>query len=595
MISQNSGITKNRTPWSWIPTLYFAEGLPYFIVTVLSVIMYERLGLSNAEIGFYTSWLYLPWVIKLFWSPVVDVFKTKRFWILAMQLLIGAGLAGIAFTIPMPDFFQFTYALLWLIAFSSATHNISADGFYMLALPESRQSFFIGIRTSSYRIAIIAGQSLIILLAGFLESTMTLAPVEFKVVANPGKFFEETIKVDSSSAKQLPGNLRLIANPNYIEISTRPQTKVSVNFYKNFAHNFNIMNGFTKEEIAFPDTSNQNDLVGNIGIAKYFLSKRPADGEEFIVKIDFVEGDSRIKIIEGRKIIFTSNNWNKPALTVFQLDSTLTKRAESIYKAQINKVPLAWSITLSAAGILFLVFFIYHKIILPRPENDQTVGIQRHTTMGKEFFRSFARFFEKKNIILIILFLIFYRLGESQLEKIAAPFLLDDKNLGGLGLSTYEAGLGYGTLGAIAMLMGGIIGGFAIMKKGLKFWLRPMLFIMYLPNAVYVYLAYTQPVNIWIIYSCTAFQQFCFGFGFTFALMYMIYLSEGEYKTSHFAIASGFMTLGMMLIGLVSGIIQDAIGYKLFFVWLVVSIIPSLIIVRFIPVEYQFGKKKLLE
>lgn len=588
-------VRKNRNPWFWIPTLYFAEGLPFAVVTMFSVVMYKRLGISNADIGLYTGWLYLPWVIKPLWSPLVDVLKTKRFWIYSTQLLIGAGMAGVALTIPIPDFFQFTLALFWLIAFSSATQDVSVDGFYMLALSESRQSFFIGIRSAFYRVAIIAGQSLLILIAGYLESTLSVTPAEFRIVANPSKFFEETIKVDSSTVRQLPGKLKLIANPSYLEISTHPKRKESVNFYTNFAHNFNIMNGFTKETAGIPDTTNRLNLVGNIGIVKFFLSKQPTDDEEYLIKLDFADGSHGIKVIEGENFTFTSNNWNKPAFAVFQLDSTIAKKTETIFKAQIDKVPLAWIITLATVAALYILFFIYHRFILPRPNNDLPAGKLRQSTFSKEFFRSFARFFEKKKIILIILFLLFYRFGEAQLAKMSGPFLLDARNLGGLGLSTTEVGFAYGTIGVIALLIGGILGGFLVARKGLKFWLWPMLIVINLPSAVYIFLAYTQPLNIILIYGSVAIEQFCLGFGITAIIMYMIYIAEGEYKTSHYAIATGFMVLGMMIPGMLSGIIQESIGYKYFFIWLIITVIPSIFIIKYLPLEYQFGKKKLLE
>lgn len=586
---------ENRNPWSWIPTLYVAEGLPYAIVVTVSVIMYKRLGISNADIAMYTGWLYLPWVIKPLWSPIVDVLKTKRFWIYSTQLLIGVGLAGVAFTIPMPDFFQFTLAFFWLIAFSSATQDISVDGFYMLALTESRQSFFVGIRSMFYRVAIIAGQGLIIIFAGYLESTLALGPAEIKVRANPNKFFEETIKIDSVGAKQLSGNLRLIANPSYLEISTRPQTKESLDFYSNFAHNFNIMNGFTKEPSAISDTTTQMNLVGNIGIVNLYLSKQPDKDDEYIVNLDYLEGSHRIKIIEGKTLKFTSNNWNKPAFTVFQLDSTVSNKTEATFIAQVNKVPLAWIFTFALMGIVFVLFFIYHRTILPKPVSDKQVGINRQSSVIKEFFRTFFRFFEKKKIIIVITFLLMYHLGESQLVKIAAPFMLDKREIGGLGLTTSEVGFIYGTIGIIALVIGGILGGFSISKKGLRFWLWPMLFAINIPSLLYVYMAYTQPTNIWIIYSCIVIEQFGYGFGFTALMMYMIYVSEGEHKTSHYAIATGFMALGVMLPGMFSGFIQEAIGYKFFFIWVAVAAIPSFLIAKFIPLEYQFGKKKLTE
>lgn len=160
---------KSRNPWAWVPSLYFAEGFPYVIVMTIAVVMYKRLGLSNTEVAFYTSWLYLPWVIKPFWSPIVDTLRSKRWWIVTMQFLVGAAMAGVAFTLPTSHYLQWTLAFFWLMAFSSATHDIAADGFYMLALDEHQQSLFVGIRSTFYRIAMIAGQALLLFLVEKLE------------------------------------------------------------------------------------------------------------------------------------------------------------------------------------------------------------------------------------------------------------------------------------------------------------------------------------------------------------------------------------------------------------------------------------------
>ena len=172
---------KRTSPWAWIPTLYFAQGLPYVAVMTISVIMYKRLGISNADLAFYTGWLSLPWVIKPLWSPFIDLIKTKRWWITTMQLLIGAGLAGIAFTVPTSYFFQLTLAVFWLLAFSSATHDIAADGFYMLGLSSHEQALFVGIRSTFYRIATIAGQGLLIMLAGRLETSTQNIPFAWSI------------------------------------------------------------------------------------------------------------------------------------------------------------------------------------------------------------------------------------------------------------------------------------------------------------------------------------------------------------------------------------------------------------------------------
>ena len=412
--------TKN--PWSWIPTLYFAEGLPYVLVMTVSVIMYKNLGISNAEIAFYTSWLYLPWVIKPFWSPFVDLLKTKRWWITTMQLLIGAGLAGIAFFLPTTFFFQATLAVFWLMAFSSATHDIAADGFYMLALNESEQSLFVGIRNIFYRIATITGQGLLIVLAGMLEK-----------------------------------------------------------------------------------------WTGNI--------------------------------------------------------------------------PYAWSLVFFVCAGLFIAIGLYHTYQLPKPTTDKGASLG---SLGNLF----KTFFQKKGIVLSLAFILLYRLGEAQLAKLASPFLLDKPEMGGLNLSTEQVGIIYGTIGVIALLLGGIVGGIVASKHGLKKWLWYMVAAMNVPNLVYVYLAFVQPDNFWVISSCVAIEQLGYGFGFTAFMLYLIYVAQGPYQTAHYAICTGFMALGMMLPGMIAGYLQELMGYDWFFVWVCLCTIPGIILAGFLPIPKDFGKKK---
>ena len=219
-----------RNPWSWIPTLYFAEGIPYVIVMTVSVIMYKRMGISNTDIALYTSWLYLPWVIKPLWSPVVDILRTKRFWIITMQLFIGAGLAGVAFTIPVSNFFQYTLAFFWLLAFSSATHDIAADGFYMLGLSEHQQAFFVGIRSTFYRVAMITGQGLLIIVAGYLESSTGLGQVEFDVKSVNTKVIQQSLK--TQQIQGLEGELKLLTFPKELKISTNKIKLINKNIIK---------------------------------------------------------------------------------------------------------------------------------------------------------------------------------------------------------------------------------------------------------------------------------------------------------------------------------------------------------------------------
>jgi PAT family beta-lactamase induction signal transducer AmpG len=424
--------TESRNPWFWVPSLYLSEGLPYVVVMMVTVTMYKRLNISNTDIALYTSWLYLPWVIKPFWSPVVDLLKTKRFWIITMQFLIGAGLAGVAFTIPTEKFFQYTIAIFWLLAFSSATHDIAADGFYMLGLSKHEQAFFVGIRSTFYRLAMITGQGLLVILAGQIEEST---------------------------------------------------------------------------------------------------------------------GD----------------------------------------------IPFAWMVTFIIIAALFLLFFIYHLFVLPFPKTDEKRNVPELKEFLSNFLNTFISFFKKKEILIIVAFILLYRLGEAQLVKLASPFLLDTKEVGGLALTTSQVGFVYGTVGIIALSLGGILGGIAAAKHGLKFWIWWMLVAINLPDLVYVYLAATQTSNYILINICVAIEQFGYGFGFTAFMLYLIYISEGEYKTAHFAIATGLMALGMMLPGMLSGWIQEEIGYLNFFIWVCISTIPAFVITKFVKIDPQFGKKAIIK
>jgi PAT family beta-lactamase induction signal transducer AmpG len=413
---------KKRSPWTWIPSLYFAEGLPYVAVMTVSVIMYKKLDVSNTVIAFYTSWLYLPWVIKPLWSPFVDLIKTKRWWVYSMQLLIGGGMAGIAFTIPMDFFFQATLAFFWLMAFSSATHDIAADGFYMLGLSEEDQAFFIGIRNTFYRIAMLTGQGLLVMLAGFLEKAS-------------------------------------------------------------------------------------------------------------------------------------------------------------------GRIPFSWSIVFFILAGAFIGLALWHRFILPRPASDIQRKDIKPQTILTEFGKTFVVFFRKKGIVAALLFMLTYRLGESQLVKLASPFLLDKHGVGGLELETTQVGFAYGTVGVISLLFGGILGGIAISGYGLKKCLWPMALAISLPNLVYLYMACALPENIYVINACVGIEQFGYGFGFTAYTMYLMLFSVGEYKTSHYAICTGFMALGMMLPGMASGWIQEMIGYQYFFLWVMICCIPAFLIIPFLKIK----------
>ena len=420
---------KQVSPWAWVPTLYFAQGLPYVAVMTISVIMYKRLGISNTDIALYTSWLYLPWVIKPFWSPFVDLLKTKRWWVVTMQMLVGAGLAGVAFTLPTDFFFQASLAVFWLVAFSSATHDIAADGYYMLALEPHEQAFFVGIRSTFYRISTIAGQGILVMIAGALETST-------------------------------------------------------------------------------------------------------------------------------------------------------------------GKIPMSWSITFFIMAGLFIAFCLYHKFILPKPASDKPSVTVTASNLMKEFFATFASFFKKKQVAFAILSMLFYRFPEAQLVKLITPFLIDPREVGGLGLTTTEIGLTYGTIGIIGLTIGGILGGILASRGGLKKWLWPMALIISLPNIAFVYLASVQPESFWVINLCVFIEQFGYGFGFTAYMLYMIYFSDGEHKTAHYAICTAFMALGMMLPGMAAGWLQEQLGYENFFIWVMICCIGTLVVTAFLKVDPNFAKKQ---
>ena len=418
----------SRSPWRWIPTLYLAEGLPYALVMSVSVVLYKNLGVSNAAIAFYTGWLYLPWVIKPLWSPFVDLLKTRRQWIWAMQFCVGAMLAAIALSIPAPHFFQMTLVFFWLVAFSSATHDIAADGFYMLATTEREQSFFNGIRSTFYRVATILAQGELVSLVGRMHERSG----------------------------------------------------------------------------------------------------------------DFVS---------------------------------------------------VWSTAFAIIAGLFICTGIYHFLILPKPEHDAPRTIRSPEGFFVEFTKTFGTFFQKPKILLLLSFLLLYRLGEAQLVKMVQPFLLDPRAVGGLALTDDQLGLVYGKSGIAALMAGGILGGFAVARHGLKCWLWPMLLAIHLPDAVFIWLAYAQPTNLFVIGAGVALEQFGYGFGFTAFMLYMIYIARGEHRTAHYAICTGFMALGMMLPGMWSGWLQQQLGYPHFFIWVILATIPSFIVALLIPLEAEFGKR----
>jgi MFS transporter, PAT family, beta-lactamase induction signal transducer AmpG len=620
-MTQNTGTPKQRNPWAWIPSLYFAEGIPYVVAMTVAVIMFKRLGISNTDIALYTSWLYLPWVIKPLWSPIVDLLKTKRWWIVIMQLVVGASLGAVALSIPLPGFFKISLIFLWLLAFSSATHDIAADGFYMLGLDEHQQTYFVGIRSTFYRVAMITGQGLLIILAGFIEVSTGLPPIEINVSANPA--YSKEIQWPEVTPSVDNGQAYFAVFPQQAEISTQNIPAAKLDSIRKVVAEYNQANKFTtlqaenqsksgskgqgswwSDYISNPlknfleehfkakaEPVSGHALVGNIAVVAVKLGGKAVGEEEVALNVKFGNGDNSISILEGERLTFNSANQDKPAYLLFQCDPKLKRRTQASFKGTSGNIHLAWSITFAILAVMFVLLSLYHRFILPHPKTDQQAASQGQNLL-KEFFKTFGSFFQRKDIGVIIAFLMLYRFGEAQLVKMASPFMLDPRNLGGLGLTTGDVGLLYGTFGIIALTAGGILGGIAASAKGLKYWLWWMVLAINVPHLAYVYMSFAQPENQLVIGLCVVLEQFSYGFGFTAYMLYMIYISEGKNKTAHFAIATGFMALGMMIPGMFSGWLQEIIGYPNFFVWVMLCMIPGIIPVFFINVKPGFGIKK---
>lgn len=590
---------ENRSGVWWIPSLYLAEGIPYTVVMLIAVVFYKRMGISNADIALYTSWLYLPWVIKPFWSPIVDIFKTKRFWIVIMQLVIGAGLGGIVLTIPLPTFFQVTLGFFWLLAFSSATHDIAADGFYMLALNSHQQAMWVGIRSTFYRMAIILGQGGLIIFAGVIESNTGLEDVYAEVHAAPQNALVRQIDVAALRAKTQAGDLRIQISPSNVDIGIGTQSAASFDSMKTLVEYWNLNRleiDSTKDLYAGAfqsyEAPDNPTAQGKTAITAIALSKAPAEGEQVVVTFGFDDGDKSIKLLSDTRLTFDRSNWNIPYLALIQVHPNLTDEATASFLARSGDIPYAWSMTFLVLTGLFILFFVYHLFILPRPEADKVQVVESMNEFFRNYLQTFWAFFTKERIWLAISFILIYRFGEAQLVKIAPLFMIDSYEAGGLALTTQQYGFIYGTLGAIMLTLGGILGGFVAARQGLKFWILWMALAMKLPDVVYVYLSYAQPDNFVMIASMVGIEQFGYGFGFTAYMLYMITVAAGEHKTAHYAICTGFMALGMMIPGMFSGWLQETIGYQMFFIWVLVATIPGLILLRYLNIDPEFGKKK---
>ena len=542
-----------QSAWSWIPSLYFAEGIPYVIVMFVAVDIYKTMGISNASFAFWTSILYLPWVIKPFWSPFVDLYSTKRKWIVWTQLGLAISFLGVAFALHIPWWYPVTLIFFYIMAIISATHDIAADGFYMLALSENRQAFYTGIRSTFYRLATITGLGLVVMLTGYILDNTGLETVKTEVVATPG---EDHISFEK------PAALTAVANTEAAII-------------------------VIPEEIKIPSNKESGLDSAKVFIA---LSAPPPEGETIQVNYGHKSGSLDLELTGKSLFEFDASNWNEFQETVIKVKTNITEPVVAKFEAQSGDTAWSWSLSISMLAILFFLLMAYHLFVLPKPEINRN---EENTNPFTGYWEVFSSFFRKKGIVASLAFMLLYRFAESQIAKMASPFLLESREKGGLALSLTEKGFAYGTVGVLALLLGGILGGILAAKHGLKKWIWWMAAAINIPNLVYVYLAYAKPSNLLTINSCIAIEQFGYGFGFTGYMLFMLYFAgQGKHKTAHFAIATGFMALGMMIPGMFSGSIQELLGYQHFFIYVVICTIPSFLTLLFIKIDPTFGLKK---
>ncbi len=548
---------KSRSPWAWIPTLYFFEGIPYSVVMITSGLLYKTMGISIASFAFWTSLLYLPWTIKPLWSPYIDVISTKRKWIVWTQFLLAIAFIAVGISMPLSFFYPVTLALFALIAFSSASHDIAADGFYMYALDQHGQAFFVGIRSTFYRLAKLTALGLLPVVAGLVLQNTGLKPVTFTAQAVISEEFEQFnpsgIQIEPGEGK--PG---LIVYPGNVKVPVYQAGK-----------------------------SGSDSAVVYLA-----LSGPPEKGETVVANVSRKSGSKDIDLSkkETGRFEFTSENWNKPVPFTIKVNHNLDKSTSADFLITAGNVAFSWVASLTLMGLILLVLAFYNKIMMPYPEQ-----YGEREKPGWEVYKDvFVSFFTKPGVIPALLFFLLYRFGEAQLFKIATPFLIDARISGGIGLTAAQYGIIYGTIGVICLTLGGITGGITAAKFGLKKLIWLMALSMNVPIGVYIYLAYFQPMpNDLLISVAIAIEQFGYGFGFTGYMLYMLhYVGESKYKTAEYAIATSLMALGMMLPGMISGSVKEVLGYQHFFIYVVICAIPGLISIKFLKIDPAFGVKK---
>ena len=548
---------KDRSPWGWVPTLYFFQGVPYSIVMITSGLIYKTMGISIASFAFWTSLLYLPWAIKPLWSPYIDVVSTKRNWVVWTQLALGVAFVAAGILMPLSFFYPLTLALFALIAIGSASHDIAADGFYMYALDQHKQAFFVGIRSTFYRFAMLTALGIIPVIAGLVLRNTGLESVNFDASSVPAAEYKP-FDLSSINITRSEGEPEILLFPEKLQVPLYQAGK------------------------SLSDSS----------VIFIALSAPPGEGKTVVVNVTRKTGSKDIDISKNQagRFEFTSLNWNKPVALSVKVNRNLTVSTSSGFLVTAGNVAFSWTVALGFIGALLVLLAIYNRIMLPYPaENDTKERIS--WGVYKDVFVSF---FTKPGVIPALLFFLFYRLAESQLVKVATPFLVDSRSTGGIGLTSAQYGVAYGTIGMLCLTLGGILGGITASKFGLKRLIWIMAICINVPDAVYIYLAYAQPMpgNI-MIYLSIAVEQFGYGFGFIAYTLYMIhYVAESKYKTAEYAICTSLMALGMMLPGMISGSLQELFGYQHFFIYVMICTLPGFLIIPFLKIDPAFGIKK---
>ena len=419
MSSSDLNKSKHAHPLLWMPTLYFAMGVPMITVSVVASIMYANLGLSNTDIGIYTGLMYLPWVIKPLWSPFVEMFKTKKFFVLLTEILMAACLGGIALSLPLGGYLPISLALFWIIGFLSATQDIAADGVYINAMTSQEQARYIGLQSICWYAGKIIASGALVSLTGYLHDQKHLS-------------------------------------------------------------------------------------------------------------------------------------WQ-----------------------------ISWMVVMALIGGIMAILSLWHKILLPdggqaTTLDDRMSGINHFI---HEFIDVWGSYFQKKRIWMMLAFIVFYRIGEGFLEKLGPLFMMRPREEGGLGLDNIALGNINGTFGSVAFMLGALIGGWIVSKRGLNRSLIFLCLMLNVPHFTFVYLSYAMPTDIAWITFIIVIEKLGYGIGTVALMLYMMQqVAPGNYKTAHYAISTGFMALCMMLTGMASGVLEEAVGYKLFFIIVMFLTIPSLLV-----------------